>query len=115
MLHRILDRMLGNDSPAGPDDVAADRRPSDLVLSLPSTLRSSLLTSLPGVSSTDDVLGNSDDQLDSSSFIQAITVAKGMSHSAFAAAHLPVKATISHKSVPTATTPGNGQIGRAHV
>jgi phosphatidylserine/phosphatidylglycerophosphate/cardiolipin synthase-like enzyme len=54
MLQRILDRMLGSDSAQGPDEGPAARRPSDLVLSLPSSLRSSLLTSLPGVCSTDE-------------------------------------------------------------
>jgi len=54
MLHRIFDRMLGTDTPAGPEDGPVDRRPSDMVLSLPSALRSSLLTSLPGVCSTDE-------------------------------------------------------------
>jgi phosphatidylserine/phosphatidylglycerophosphate/cardiolipin synthase-like enzyme len=54
MLHRIFDRILGSDSPAGPDDGPAERHHSDLVLSLPSTLRSSLVTQLPGVCSTDE-------------------------------------------------------------
>ena len=51
MLNRILDRMLGNDT-AG--DTPAERGPADLVLSLPSSLRGSLVTQLPGVRSTDD-------------------------------------------------------------
>jgi len=54
MLNRILDRMLGNDPSALPDDGPVERRPSDLVLSLPSTLRNSLVTQLPGVCSTDE-------------------------------------------------------------
>ncbi len=54
MLQRILDRMLGSEAPAGHDDVPIDRRPADLVLSLPSSLRSSLVTRLPGLCSTDE-------------------------------------------------------------
>jgi len=54
MLNRILDRMLGGDSSAAPDDGPVERRASDLVLSLPASLRSSLVTQLPGVCSTDE-------------------------------------------------------------
>jgi hypothetical protein len=54
MLNRILERMLGNGRSALPDDRPAQRRPSDLVLSLPSSLPGSLVTQLPGVCSTDE-------------------------------------------------------------
>jgi len=54
MLNRILERMLGGDSPACSEDGPLDRRPSDLVLSLPSTLQNSLVTQLPRVCSTDE-------------------------------------------------------------
>ncbi len=58
-----------------------------------------------GVSTTDAILGNSDDQLQSGSFIQAITIRRGMTHSAFAAAILPTKVIINNKSVKTAGNP----------
>jgi phosphatidylserine/phosphatidylglycerophosphate/cardiolipin synthase-like enzyme len=53
MLHRLLDRVFGNESPAGSDDAAGERRPVDLVLSIPTVLRGPLEVRLPGVLTTD--------------------------------------------------------------
>ena len=54
MLHRFLDRMLGGDSSPASDDGPIAPRSADLAVSLPAKLQSSLLTSLPGVCSTDE-------------------------------------------------------------
>src|SRR4026209_2714068 len=52
MLHRLLDRVCGADSPAGSDDAPGDRRPMDLVPSLPSLIPGPVETRLPGVPTT---------------------------------------------------------------
>jgi phosphatidylserine/phosphatidylglycerophosphate/cardiolipin synthase-like enzyme len=53
MLHRLLDRVFGGESPAGSDDAPGERRPVDLVLSLPTLIRGPVETRLPGVLTTD--------------------------------------------------------------
>ena len=55
MLHRLFDRVFGNESPAGSDDAPGEGRLADLVLSLPSVLRGPVEARLPGVLTTDHV------------------------------------------------------------
>ena len=53
MLHRLLDRVFGNEMPVGTDDSPGDRHPTDLVLSLPTVIRGPVELRLPGVLTTD--------------------------------------------------------------
>ena len=55
MLHRLLDRVFGAESPLGTDDSPGDHRPLDLVLSLPTVIRGPVELRLPGVLTTDHV------------------------------------------------------------
>jgi len=55
MLHRLFDRVFGAESPAGTDDAPAERRLTELVLSLPSIIRGPVEARLPGVLTTDVV------------------------------------------------------------
>src|SRR5262245_60989419 len=55
MLNRLFDRVFGAEAPMGPDEAPADRRSTDLVLSLPSLIRGPVEARLPGVLTTDVV------------------------------------------------------------
>ena len=53
MLHRIFDRVFGNETPAGSDGPTDDPQGMDLVLSLPTVIRGPVELRLPGVMTTD--------------------------------------------------------------
>jgi phosphatidylserine/phosphatidylglycerophosphate/cardiolipin synthase-like enzyme len=55
MLHRLFDRVFGNEAAPGMDDAPANPRLAELVLSLPSVLRGPVEARLPGVLTTDHV------------------------------------------------------------
>lgn len=52
MLHRLLDRVFGSESPNDPEE-SAERRAAGLVLSLPGIIRGPVEARLPGVLTTD--------------------------------------------------------------